>query len=235
MFKKFVFAAFFPLTLSMSAFAQVAPEVNLALAEVGLNAKSVANSAVPGLLQVETDKGLFFLSENRQFLLEGNIYDLKNKLLINEEAMKDIRIAGVKAASAGSIVFKAKNEKYIIDVFTDTSCGYCRKLHTEMDELNNLGVTVRYLAFPRGGMASATAEELQSIWCAKNPQKAMTDAKAGKAVAKASCANNVQEQFQLGQSFGVSGTPAIVLPNGRLIPGYQPAAALVKTLSDSAN
>ncbi|MBY0417748.1 MAG: thioredoxin fold domain-containing protein, partial [Pararheinheimera sp.] len=181
-----------------------------------------------------TDKGLFFMSENKQYLFEGNIYDLKNKKLVNEDILKDIRKAGVKDFDNSVIEFKAPDEKYVVHVFTDTSCGYCRKLHNEMADLNKAGITVRYLAFPRGGVQSATYDELQSIWCAKDSKQALTDAKNGKAVQQASCQNEVAQQYELGQSFGINGTPALILPDGRLIPGYQPAAALVAALSQSA-
>jgi len=231
--KKLLTAVMVPLMFAGAVSAQVAPEVHQALSELGLSAKSVANSSVPGLLQVQTDRGLFFMSENRQFLLEGSVYDLKNKQLLNEEIMKDFRKKEVATYDDSVIEFKAPDEKYVIHVFTDSSCGYCRKLHSEMPELNKLGITVRYLAYPRAGMQSPTADELQSIWCAKDPKQALTDAKAGKAVKQASCSNKIAQQYQLGQSFGVNGTPAIILPNGRMVPGYQPAASLLNTLKQS--
>lgn len=233
--KKFSYLAVMAAFLSTGLTAQVLlPEVNKAFSEVGLNVKAVADSTVPGMLQVQTDKGLFFMSENKQYLFEGNIYDLKNKKLVNEDILKDIRKAGVKDFDNSVIEFKAPDEKYVVHVFTDTSCGYCRKLHNEMADLNKAGITVRYLAFPRGGVQSATYDELQSIWCAKDSKQALTDAKNGKAVQQASCQNKVAQQYELGQSFGINGTPALILPDGRLIPGYQPAAALVAALSQSA-
>ncbi|EGM78650.1 protein-disulfide isomerase [Rheinheimera sp. A13L] len=233
--KKFSYLAVMAAFLSTGLTAQVSlPEVNKAFSEVGLNVKAVADSTVPGMLQVQTDKGLFFMSENKQYLFEGNIYDLKNKKLVNEDILKDIRKAGVKEFNDSAIEFKAADEKYVVHIFTDTSCGYCRKLHDEMADFNKAGITVRYLAFPRGGVQSATYDELQSIWCAKDTQQAMTDGKAGKAVKQASCKNTVAQQYELGQSFGINGTPALILPDGRLIPGYQPAAALAATLSQEA-
>lgn len=234
--KKFSYLAVMAAFLSTGLAAQaLLPEVNKAFSEVGLTVKAVADSTVPGMLQVQTDKGLFFMSDNKQYLFEGNIYDLKNKKLVNEDILKDIRKAGVKEFDNSVIEFKAADEKYVIHVFTDTSCGYCRKLHHEMADLNKAGITVRYLAFPRGGIQSATYDELKSIWCAKDNQQALTDAKNGKAVQQASCANKVAQHYELGQSFGINGTPALILPDGRLIPGYQPAAALVAALSQNAS
>ncbi len=209
-------------------------ELQTSLAALGLKVNSVADSVVPGVQQVLTDKGLFFAANNGQFLIEGNIYDLKNKQLVNDSILQDVRKAGVSKLKNSSIEFKAKAEKYVVTVFTDTSCGYCRKLHNEMQTYLDKGITVRYLAFPRGGVPSETYSELQSIWCADDKQQAMNQAKAGRKIAPAQCANNVAEQYETGQSFGISGTPAIVLPDGTLIPGYQPAEALVATLANLA-
>ena len=36
-------------------------------------------------------------------------------------------------------------------VFTDVDCGYCRRLHQQMAEYHELGIGVRYVAFPRSG------------------------------------------------------------------------------------
>ena len=118
----------------------------------------------------------------------------------------------------------------MLNVFTDATCGYCRKLHNEMDILNDLGITVRYLAFPRQGLNSKVYSDAVSIWCSDNPQEAMTQAKAGGNVASTSCENEVAEQYNFGKAIGVNGTPNIILPDGTVIPGYQPAQALLTAL-----
>lgn len=207
------------------------PKLQAAFADIGLQVNSVADSPVPGVLQVLTDKGLFFAANQGQFLIEGNIYDLKNKVLLNDSILQTVRKDGIAKYRDSTIEFKAKNEKHVITVFTDTSCGYCRKLHNELQSYLDQGISIRYLAFPRGGLQGGTYEELQSIWCAKNPQQSMTAAKSGETVETKTCRNKVAEHYALGQSFGISGTPAIVMPDGSLIPGYQPAAALVQALS----
>jgi thiol:disulfide interchange protein DsbC len=58
----------------------------------------------------------------------------------------------------------------------------------------------------------------------------MNRAKAGQKVPQKACDNPVLEQMQLGQQVGVRGTPAIVLENGRMIPGFVPAETLAKSL-----
>ena len=206
-------------------------KLKAAFAEVGLNVTTVADSTVPGLLQVMTDRGLFFATKDGSHLIEGQIYDLNNKVLVNEEILKVVRKAGVAGMNGTVIEFKAPKEKYAIHVFTDISCGYCRKLHSELQSYLDAGITVRYLAFPRGGLGSDTFDSLQSVWCAKDKQKAMNEAKSGADIVATKCDSPVAKQFELGHTFGISGTPAIILPDGSMIPGYQSAAQLQVALA----
>jgi thiol:disulfide interchange protein DsbC len=205
-------------------------QVRQQFSQLNLKVNAVAEAPLEGLLQVFTDKGLFFTSKDGQYFIEGNIYDLTNKVLINDEQMRPYIQRQLAASKDGVIEFKAQDEKFVINVFTDPSCGYCRKLHNEMKDYNAAGITVRYLAFPRGGLSSETYLQMQHIWCSKDSRSAMSTAKEGKDVTPAMCSNPVKAQYEMGQSFGISGTPAIILPSGRLIPGYQPAKALLAQL-----
>lgn len=198
---------------------------------LNLNIKAISESPVSGLLQVFTDRGLFFSSKDGNFFIDGKIYDLNNRQLVNDSVMQPFIKQQLVAMTDQGILYKAKNEKYVIDVFTDPTCGYCRKLHNDMQAYNDAGISVRYLAFPRGGENSATFLQMQHIWCSKDSKAAMNAAKKGDKVAATMCTNSVQQQYKLGESFGITGTPAIVLPSGRLIPGYQPLPQLLAQLA----
>lgn len=201
---------------------------------LGLDVETIADSPVPGLFQVSTNRGLFYVSENAQYLVQARIFNIDEGMRNETEvALASLRLEGIEALAPSAITFKAKDEKYVISVFTDITCGYCRKFHQEIDELNDAGVTVRYLAFPRAGLNSPTYNDMVSVWCSDNPQKALTEAKSGENVVTASCENKVAEQYLLGQKLGVNGTPNIILPDGSLVPGYQPANMLVKTLAQA--
>ncbi|MCK7630405.1 bifunctional protein-disulfide isomerase/oxidoreductase DsbC [Shewanella sp. JNE10-2] len=192
---------------------------------------SMQDAPVEGLYQAMTNRGVLYISRDGSKLFHGNVYDIdKGMKNLTEAALAGPRIAMMKPLEDHMLVYKAKNEKHVITVFTDVSCGYCRKLHSQMDEYNKLGITVRYLAFPRAGVPSANADEMQAIWCAKDPLKAMTNAKAGQTVPAATCDAKIAEQYALGTSFGVNGTPAMILADGSMIPGYQPPEDLLRTL-----
>jgi thiol:disulfide interchange protein DsbC len=125
------------------------------------------------------------------------------------------------------VVYEAVGErKATLTVFTDVDCPYCRKLHAEVEALNDMGIAVRYLAFPRTGLNTETHIKMISTWCAPDRLAMMTSAKRGGDVPKADCENPVASQYQLGREVGVTGTPALVLEDGTILPGYVPAATL---------
>lgn len=137
------------------------------------------------------------------------------------------------------VVFKAKGEeKHVINVFTDIDCGYCRKLHDEVGRLNDLGISVRYLAYPRAGVTdrrtgqlTGSFKKIKSVWCDDNRQEAMTAAKQNRTIKdNLDCDAPIAEHIALGYEVGVSGTPAIVLQDGRFIGGYVQADELARTI-----
>ncbi|MFQ3236352.1 MAG: thiol:disulfide interchange protein DsbC [Paraglaciecola sp.] len=227
-------------TLQFSAFAQVQNDGFDAVKQkvqstLGMKVSTIGDSPVPGLLQVETNKGLFYTSQDGKYLLQAKIYNLDEGMRNEtESALTDMRLAGLTDFKDSTIEYKAKKEKYVVNVFTDITCGYCRKLHNQMEEYNDLGITIRYLAFPRSGLSGQSYQDMVSVWCADDPQKALTAAKNGRAVSNQSCSARVADQYNFGQSVGVSGTPNIILPDGSIIPGYQPPEQLLQALKQAS-
>ena len=128
------------------------------------------------------------------------------------------------------IVFAPEVVRHTITVFTDVDCGYCARMHRQMADYNRLGIKIRYTAFPRAGVGSSTWDKMVSVWCAKDQHNAITDAKAGNAIEPRSCPNPVREQYEAGRAIGVTGTPALVLESGEIIPGYVPPDELASRL-----
>ncbi|NRA70061.1 MAG: bifunctional protein-disulfide isomerase/oxidoreductase DsbC [Gammaproteobacteria bacterium] len=235
---KLLIASTLIVSLSFGAFAdqKIATQLKTKLeAVLGDEVSSVIASEVNGFYEVMTPRGLFYASSDGRYIMQGTIYDLENGLKnITEQTMAKVRKDKMANYIDSMIVFKAKKPKHTITVFTDVDCGYCQRLHSKMAEYNDLGITVRYLAFPRGGPRSPAWGKMQSLWCSSDQHKAMDDLKVGSTIAKASCDNKVPEHYQLGIEFGVNGTPAIVLDDGSMIPGYQPPEQLIKILNNKA-
>lgn len=200
---------------------------------VGVAPDSIANSPVNGLLEVVAANQVFYLTENADYMFFGHIYDVNADMKdITEASLGQVRLDAIAPFEKDSIEFKAEDEKHVITVFTDYSCGYCKKLHREVDELNEAGITVRYLAWPRAGLGTDNYRNMVSIWCSDNPKEALSRAKAvsNPTFSGETCENTVAEQFNAGRKLGVRGTPAIIFDNGKMVPGYKPADVLIEEI-----
>lgn len=190
--------------------------------------KSVAETPIEGLYEVHTLGNVNYMSADGRYIVTGDLYDQQTNTNITEQIKGTLRKARMDNYDDDKmLVYKAVGEeKYVLTVFTDTSCGYCRKLHDDMDTLNKAGITVRYLLYPRMGLQAASASVMESVWCADDPLAAMDKAKSGRTVATATCDNPIEEHLALGREFGLRGTPMLVAQDGVVIPGYMPPDTL---------
>lgn len=201
----------------------------------GLQVREITESSIAGLYEVRTNgQETLFASEDGGHLVVGELYKVDPAGVVNvSEGRRELeRAKRLNALAADDLIsFKPAGEtKAVINVFTDIDCPYCRKLHAEVPDLNAMGVQVNYLAFPRSGPNTPSFTKAVSAWCADNPAEAMNLAKSGKTLPGKTCENPVAEQFQLGNEIGVTGTPAIILEDGRMIRGYMPKERLAQAL-----
>lgn len=197
---------------------------------------SVKPSEVKGLYEVIVGSNIFYVSEDGKYLLQGRLVDVAARKDLTEEKLNGTRkLAIEKIGKENMIVFKPKIAKYTVSIFTDIDCGYCRKLHSEIDQYLAQGITIQYLFFPRAGKGSDSYNKAVSVWCAKDRNEALTNAKKGNTPEAKTCDNPVDEHMQLGADFDVKGTPMIVSENGNIYPGYLPAKQLVEALESEKN
>lgn len=229
-----VFAAFMTFASVSNAgteedIAKVRAELVKMIPKAG-DAEIVASPA-KGVYRMEVQGNYAFAYVEGDFVLLGDLYNTVSKLNLGDQASSE-RMAKVieDVGPEKMIVYGPKNAERYITVFTDIDCGYCRKLHNEVPELNAAGIQVRYLAFPRAGIGSESHKKYESVWCNDDQQTALTSAKSGKTVASASCDNPIEETYNLGQKVGVRGTPTIIFDDGTVAPGYVPAKDLIERL-----
>ena len=196
---------------------------------------SIKPSPIPGLYEVLVEANLYYVSADGKYLLIGNLVDIESREDLTTPKLAKVKAGMIERFGEENMVIFA-NEKYehTITVFTDIDCGYCRKLHAEMEKYNDLGIRVRYLMYPRAGIGSPSYQKAVNVICADDRQTAMTRAKAGKKIEDRKCENSVAQQYGLGQKLGVNGTPAIFLEDGELVPGYVPASRLAGMLKEKA-
>lgn len=193
---------------------------------------SIQESPIKGLKEVVIAGDVFYASPDGKYFMRGDILDVATMKSKTEEARTVIRAEAIKEIDVkDSITFKASGKQlHEVYVFTDTDCGYCRKFHEEIKDYTSKGITVHYFPWPRSGTQGPTYDTMVSVWCAKDPAKALTDAKQGKAVAKATCDNPVSKYVEIGRKMGVNGTPAIYNLQANQLGGYVPPADLLKAL-----
>ncbi len=207
----------------------------------GVEISSIEKSPIEGFYQVFFDGQLIYLSKNGQYVFTGNLLELTMGSPVNlSQAAKDnedAKMAPLRAElindvnESDMVIYRAKDEKHVITVFTDIDCGYCRKLHKEMSLYNEQGITIRYMAYPRSGVNSDSYNKLVSVWCADDRQSAMDNAKLNRQFTPRSCKNPVAQQFKLTRKFNLTGTPSLILSDGELIGGYVPVAKLLAHLN----
>jgi len=183
----------------------------------------ISSSPLAGIKEVIYGTDVYYVSQDGRYLLSGALFDLKAQSNLTEQRLSGLRLDLLKTIDESKmIVFKAKGkQKHVITVFTDIDCVYCRKLHSGMAEMNKLGITVRYLSYPRAGLGSPSYDKAVSVWCAKDRNKAMDDAKNHNKIVPKTCADSpVKEQYLLGQRLGINSTPSILLEDGHLMRGY---------------
>ena len=203
--------------------------------ELGFEVKDVTPSRIPGLLEVATNEGRVYLSEDANYLIAGNLYELRDGGLVNlteQQRVAERRELFASVDESDLIIFTPDDgAQASVMVFTDTDCGYCRRLHDQIPNYLAKGIEVRYLAYPRSGVGSPTYDRMVSAWCSDDPRKALTALKRGEGIPEKYCDTHpIGEQYELGQSVGIAGTPAILLPSGRMLPGYAPPDDLAALL-----
>ena len=197
---------------------------------------SVNKTPVSGLYEVVMGPQLVYVSGDGRYMIQGRMIDLDKREDLTEPRRASARKQAVdKVGEDNMVIFAPKKYDHTVTAFTDTACGYCRKLHREIDDYGKAGIRVRYVFYPRAGVDSKSFKEAVSVWCADDRQKAMTQAKAGKSIDSKSCQNPVRSHMELGELLGISGTPAIVLESGDLVPGYVPAKRLSALLEKAGS
>ena len=195
---------------------------------------SLKESVIPNLYEVMYGTEVVYVSADAKYFVAGDMISMENRQNMTEIAKRSVVKDILYKQDNKPVIFKAKDEKHVLTVFTDIDCPYCAKLHREIPELNKQGVTIKYLMFPRAGIGSPSFKKAVSMWCADDNKQAMTDAKERKPIPDKTCDNPIEAQYNLGGEIGVNGTPALVTASGRLIPGYVPADRLVKMLEADA-
>ena len=194
-------------------------------------------SPIPGIYAVYYgDLQPIYVTQDGSFFIYGDIYKININSISNitEKSVAERRKLILQNIPTEELIsFKSSNEQFSVIVFTDVDCGYCRKLHNQIDEYNSLGISINYAAFPRSGLGTSAFTKMVGAWCSDNPKDSMTKLKNNLTLDISFCENQpVSKQYIIGKKLGVDGTPAIFSMDGEIFPGYiEPEELLLRLKS----
>ncbi|HTB66819.1 MAG TPA: DsbC family protein [Steroidobacteraceae bacterium] len=210
------------------------PRVAIAAKMQGVKAEDLHATPIPGIYELLRGADAAYVSPDGKYAIIGDLYETGTNNDLTENRRRDQRLkmlAGIPEAQM--VIFGPQSAKHTITVFTDMDCAYCRKLHSQINDYNKLGIKVRYIAYPRSGPNTSSWSKAEQVWCSADPKTALTEAKLGKTLPGKICANNpVAREYELGQQFNLQGTPTLILGNGAMVSGYLAPADLIQELKD---
>jgi thiol:disulfide interchange protein DsbC len=213
----------------------VDPRVDLAKKIPGAKAEELKPTSVPGIYELTRGTDVGYVTSDGRFYFAGDMYDIQQSVNLTDASRNGARRSLLATIpDSETITFSPANPKYTITVFTDVDCGYCRKLHSEVKELNKLGIRVRYVSYPREGPGSEAWEMAEAVWCSPDRGDALTRAKLGEEIKAPKCgATPVARQYELGHKLNIHGTPGIFTAEGEYITGYLPPKRLLEQVKHS--
>jgi thiol:disulfide interchange protein DsbC len=200
----------------------------------GAHAEELRATPIPGIWEFTRDGDIAYVSADGRYAISGDLVELGSDTNLTEQHRRELRERELAAVPENDmLIFSPKDPKYTVSVFTDVDCPYCRKLHSQIGEYNRLGIRVRYLLYPRNGPNTPSWTKAEQVWCSSNRNDSLTKAKLGQTLGNKACTDTPLARFwALGQKFNIQGTPAIVLADGEMLPGYLPPDVLLKHLQD---
>lgn len=204
----------------------------------GIKAEDVQPSVAPGLYEVNHKHEIAYVTADGKFIVHGDIVNVDTGEPVTEEHRRADRLAALAALGPNSFISFTPPpplaSKYVVTVFTDVDCGYCRKLHSEIAQYNARGIEIRYAFWPRSGPDTPSWYRAEAVWCSADRRAALTQAKQGVEIptVRKACDNPVQREYDLGLQLGIRGTPALFLPDGEMVDGYVPPESLAQHLAE---
>jgi len=213
------------------------PRVAIAAKLKDVKPADLKSTAVPGVYELMRGTDAAYVFDNGKYAVIGDLYDTTSNDNLTDARRREMRLKLLSTIPESQmVVFGPADAKHTITVFTDMDCQYCRKLHSQITQINKLGIRVRYIAYPRTGPDTESWTKAEQVWCSADRKAALTEAKLGKSLPNKVCKDNpVQAEYELGEKFNLQGTPTIVLANGDIIPGYMEPQDLANELKSVPN
>ena len=192
----------------------------------------VSKTPMNGLYEIRVDSDIFYTDAEGNFLIQGNLIDVKGKRNLTEERVTKLSSIDFDALPLKDAFTQVRgNGKRKIAVFEDPNCGYCKRFEKDLQKVND--VTIHTFLIPI--LSADSTEKSKNIWCAKDKNKAWLDwMMRDQTPAKASCDTAALERnLAFSKKYKITGTPTVFFANGTRVPGAISAPEIEKQLASA--
>lgn len=198
----------------------------------GLGVNEVSTTPFPGLYEIRIGTDLLYADAEVNYVLQGSLIDAKSRRDLTAQRIAKLSEVDFDTLPLENAIKQVKGDgSRRMAVFEDPNCGYCKLLHQNLRNIDN--VTVYTFLYPI--LSQDSHERSRNIWCADDRavvwKEWMLD---GKQPAAAQCDTPVESNLALGRGLMVTGTPAIFFADGSRINGALAAEALEEKLAEVA-
>jgi thiol:disulfide interchange protein DsbC len=179
---------------------------------------------------VSGDSSVLYVDESGQYVLNGHLFEAKDKFDLTDELLADIaRIDPKQLPTADAFTEVRGNGRRQLYVFSDPDCPFCKKLESELPELHN--VTIHVFLYPLTSLHPNARTNAIAVWCSADRSKAWQDKMLRDVLPSAQdCPNPVDRNVALGSKLGFAGTPTLIFPDGKVVSGVIPTASIERLL-----
>lgn len=194
----------------------------------GIDIVVVKRTRFPGLFEVQIGMDLLYTDGNVDYLMQGSLIDAKSRTDLTAERLEELSRVSFSSLPLDLAIKQVKGDgSRQIAVFEDPNCGYCKRLHQTLKDVDN--ITVYTFLFPI--LSPDSTVKARNIWCAKDQAATWRNwMLEGKAPPEADCETPVETVLALGKKLMVQGTPAIIFADGSRVNGALPLDALKQKL-----
>lgn len=192
---------------------------------------NVYETQMENFYEVEMNNENLYVSKDGKWMIRGEVFNTEKGVSYTNE-QRYIRAKDKLNEFKDTIDYNAENEKLVGYVFTDPTCPYCKKLNESIPILNEYGITIKYIPYPRNGVSIKNEGFIlaKKVWCSEDRKSAYKKAENGipfTSEENIACNQSVYSGFNLGEELNVRGTPLVMLSNGVIVKGFSNAADVI--------
>lgn len=193
--------------------------------------KGVASTPLPGIYEINLGTEIVYTDATLRYIFQGNLIDLARENNLTEARLAELNRIKFSEFPLDQAVLtvRGKGTRKIV-VFSDPNCGYCKRLESSLQAVDNLAIYTFLLPI----LSADSATKSRQVWCAADRGKVWQDwmlrniAPTG----DGKCATPLEKNMALANKLSVKATPAIFFTDGSRIPGAVPVATIERKLSE---